>query len=473
MFLDSVFMKNKILYIVLFILAVVLLAFPLVQQHGNLFNIKKLNGVTVESKQPVLSLKTFMSGEYQKQEDKYLAEHIGFREPLIRSYNQLIWSLFRKTQNKTLFINHDNWIFNDFTIRHHYGQSMYDFRNSNEAMLEKMQADAIMLCLLQNVLKEYGVSFFVCLAPGKDMVCSEHVPEVEGFTRPRGILAIDYYPPVFDSLGINYIDFQSYYMAIKDTVSYPLYLKSSSHWSNQAAVIAADTLFRYMEALGGFNMHNFSIGEEYVDKSHYLDSDLEDVMNLLWPIETGMNRYNKIIFDNDTTAMKPKWLAVGDSYYKGFMYNMSLGSYFDTYHYWYYNKDIYNDPLHSEVKDVDILLELLSSDMVMLIYSPSNLFDINRQFLTRALFELFYDDDVVRAKLDDVKQRIRNSEKWYASVKKSAENKGMDVEVALDENARYSLYSSPSSYFDEFNSTEVPSCRNSRVDKVLEEINGN
>ena len=130
-------MKNKILYIVLFILAVVLLAFPLVQQHGNLFNIKKLNGVTVESKQPVLSLKTFMSGEYQKQEDKYLAEHIGFREPLIRSYNQLIWSLFRKTQNKTLFINHDNWIFNDFTIKHHYGQSMYDFRNSNEAMLEK------------------------------------------------------------------------------------------------------------------------------------------------------------------------------------------------------------------------------------------------------------------------------------------------------------------------------------------------
>lgn len=462
---------KKTLYIVLFILAVAALTLPMAQQHYNLFKMKKLNGVTVETKQPVLSLKTFMSGEYQKQEDKYLAEHIGFRELFIRCYNQLTWSLFRKTQNKTLFINHDNWIFNDFTIKHHYGQSMYDFRSSNEAMLEKMQADAIMLCLLQNVLKEYGVSFFVCLAPGKDMVCSEHVPEVEGFTRPRGIRAIEYYPHVFDSLGINYIDYQSYYMAIKDTVSYPLYLKSSSHWSNQAAVIAADTLFRYMEELSGLNIHNFSIGEEYVDKSHYLDSDLEDLMNLLWPIETGMNRYNRISIDNDTTAVKPKWLAVGDSYYQGFLYNMSLDSYFDTYHYWYYNKIVHNDPLHNDVKDVDILHELLSSDIVMVIYAPSNLFDVNRKFLTRALFELFFDDKMVRDKLDDVKQRIRNSEKWYASVKKSAENRGVEVEIALEENARYSLYSSPGSYFDEFNSTEVPSCRNSRVYKVLEEIN--
>ena len=80
---------------------------------------------------------------------------------------------------------------------------------------------------------------------------------------------------------------------------------------------------------------------------------------------------------------------------------------------------------------------------------------------------------MVKDKLESVKQRIRNSEKWYASVQKTATDRGVDVELVLDENARYSLYSSPSSYFDEFNSTEVPSCRNSRVDKVLEEINGN
>ena len=464
-------MRKKALYITLFALSVALLTLPAAQQHAQLFKIKPLNGATVTTKQPQLSLKTFISGEFQKQEDKYLDDHIGFREPLIRCYNQLTWSLFRKTQNKTLFINHDNWIFNDFTIKHHYGQSMYDFRNSNEAMLEKMQADAIMLCLLQNVLKEYGVPFFVCLAPGKDMVCEEHLPEVAGFTRDPGIRAIDYYPPVFDSLGINYIDFQNYYMAIKDTVSYPLYLKSSSHWSNQAAVIAADTLFRYMEALGGFNMHNFSIGEEYVDKTHYLDSDLEDLMNLLWPIETTVNRYNRISIDTDTTAVKPRWLAVGDSYYQGFLYNLSLDSIFETYHYWYYNKIVQNDPLHKDVQEVDILKELLTSDIVMVIYCPSNLFDVNRQFLTRSLFELFYDDDVVQDKLDNVKRRIRNSEKWYASIQKTAGDRGVDVEIVLDENARYSLYTSPSSYFDEFKSTEIQQCRNSSVVKVLDEIN--
>ena len=47
---------------------------------------------------------------------------------------------------------------------------------------------------------------------------------------------------------------------------------------------------------------------------------LEDLMNLLWPIETTVNRYNRISIDNDTTAVKPRWLAVGDSYYQGIKY---------------------------------------------------------------------------------------------------------------------------------------------------------
>ena len=464
-------MKNKIFYIALIILTVMVLAFPVAQQYGKYFELKPLKGVTVATVQPVFSLKTFMSGAYQAQEDKYLSENIGFREVFIRSYNQMTWSLFRKTQNKTIFINKDNWIFNDFTIKHHYGQSMYDFRSTKEAMLAKMQSDARMLALLQNVLKEYGVTCFVCLAPGKDMVCAEHVPEVKGFTRPPGIRAIDYYPHVFDSLGINYIDFQKYYMEIKDTVSYPLYLKSSSHYSQQASVYAADTLFRYMEELSGLNIHNICIGEEYVAPTRYPDADLEDLMNLLWPIETDVSHYVKTRADNDPTAVKPKWFSVGDSYYELFMYSLPLDSYFATHHYWYYNKIVYNDPPHHDVQEVDILKELLSSDIVMIIYSPTNLFDINRRFLTRSLFELLYDDYVVAEKLENVKQRIKGSQKWYASIQQKAVNKGVAEEVALNDEASYILYSEPDKYFDELQSVDVPSCRNSRVAKVLEEIN--
>ena len=447
-----------------------LLVLPAVQQHGKLFKLKPLNGVTEAAARPNLTIKTFMNGSFQAQEEQYLSENIGFRELMVRCYNQMSWSLFRQTQNKTIFIGDDNWIFNDFTIKHFYGQSVYDFGESSESVLRKMQNDARLVYQLQEVLKEYGIDFFVCLAPGKDMVCAEHVPEVKGFTRPPGVRAIDVYPPLFDSLGINCLDFSKYYLDIKDTVPYPLYLKSSSHWSNQAAVFAADSLFRYMENLSGLNIHNLVIGDVYMDKTHFLDSDLEDVMNLLWPIETGMNQYNYIDIDHDSTAVKPRWFTVGDSYYKGFMYNLTLDLFFDTHHYWYYNKVVHDDPLHNNVNEVDIVRELLSSDVVTLMYTSCNLFDLNRQFLTRALFNLYYEDGVVEAKLQKIKQDIKNTPEWYASIGQNALNNGQDIEKVLENNARYMLYGSPGLYFDEFNGTKVPTCRNSRIAKVMQEL---
>lgn len=463
-------MKRKGIYIGLFILTVLVLAFPAIQQYTHCFKLKPLKGVTVATQRPELSYKTFMSGEFQKQEDKFLSENVGFRELFVRSYNQLCWSLFRKTQNKTIFVGDDNWLFNDFAIKHHYGQSMYDYMQSDEEAVKKMNGDAVMLCLLQNILKEYGVNFFVCLAPSKDMVCEQHLPKVTEYTRPAGIRAIDYYPSLFDSLGVNYIDFSKYFMEIKDTVSYPLYLKSSSHWSNQAAVYIADTLFRYMEALGGFKMHHLVFGDQYMDKTHYQDDDLEEVLNLMWPIGSGKNYYTHFQVDDDTTAIKPKWLSVGDSYYWGFQYNLPLDKLFETHHYWYYNKTIQDDPIHKNVEEVDIVRELLSSDVVMLIYSPCNLFDLNRQFLTRSLFSLLYEESVVTKKLESIKQDIRNSKEWYASIEQKATASSQDVEQAIDDNARYMLYRSPSLYFDEFKSCQMPMRRSSRANKVASDL---
>ena len=463
-------MKHKGFYIALFVLTILLLAFPAVQQHAKLFEFKPLNGVTVAAQSPELTLRSFMNGSYQRQEDQYLSENIGFRETFIRCFNQLSWSLFRHHQNATIFINDDNWIFNDFTIKHFYGQSVYDFADDSEKALKKMDGDVKMLCQLQDLLKEYGVQFFVCLAPGKDMVCAEHVPEVKGFDRPRGIRAIDVYPPLFDSLGINYIDFSKYYMAIKDTVSYPLYLKSSSHWSNLAAVYAADTLFRYMESLGGFKLRDFSCSEPYLDKTRIPDADLEDVLNLIWPIETGLNYYTDVSMDDDTTAAKPNWLVVGDSYFWEWQYNFPLEQIFGRFHYWYYNSTVYNDPLHTNVDQVDLLRELLTTDVVMLLYSPTNLYNLNRNFLTKALFKFYYEDDVVEGRLEKIKQDIKNTPEWYANIVQEAENKGQDPEEAINENAHFLLYDSPDLFFDEFQETKVAAIRNPRVDRVLSEI---
>ncbi len=463
-------MKHKALYITLFVLTVMLLVFPAVQQHAQLFEFKPLHGVSETVARPELTAKSFMSGAYQKQEDQYLSENIGFRELFVRCYNQLTWSLFRKSQNKTIYVSNDNWIFNDFMIKHHNHQFVYDYGSSNEEVVKKMEASAVMLYQLQEVLKDYGISLFVCLTPGKDLVMEEYIPERHDYERPPGVFAIEYFPPIFDSLGINYLNLSDYYLQMKDNVSYPLYLKSSFHWSTLSACYTADTLVRYMEALSGLNLHNPTFSEPYLAETRVPDADLEEVMNLLWPIETSMNYYTNVGIDDDTTAVKPKWLIVGDSYFWEWQYNLPFDKMFDSHHYWYYNSTIFNDPMHNKVGEVDILRELLSTDIVMLIYSPCNLYDLNRQFLTNALFNLYFENGVIDKKIEKIKQDIRNTPDWYASIEQKALANGQDVDAALEDNAKYMLYGTPGNYFDEFKQAQKPTCRNSHVARILNEV---
>lgn len=461
-------MKHKLVYIILLTLTVALLVFPALQQHAKLFDFKPLNGVSVATQRPTLTVKSFMSGSYQQQEEQYLSENIGFREVLIRYYNQLTWSLFRQSQHKDIRVGKEKWLFDEAMVKNHDRQLVYDYGESNDEVLRRMKASAIMVYQLQEVLKEQGIAFFVCLPPCKDRVCEAYLDQKERkYNRPPGVVALDFYPPLFDSLGINYLDLSKHYMQIKDTVSYPLYLKTSFHWSLQSACYTADTLVRYMEALSGLNMHNLSFSEPYLSATRNPDADLEELMNLVWPIETDENYYVDVMVDDDTTAVKPSWLVVGDSYYWEWQYSLPLDQMFDAHHFWYYGNSVFDDPMHSNVKEVDLLRELLSTDVVMLMYSANNLYDLNRNFLTNALFAFYYDKSEVDAKIEKIKQDIRNTPEWFASIEQKALDNGQEVEVVLEDNARYVLYGTPGNYFEEFQQAQVPSCRSSRVPQVL------
>ena len=173
-----------------------------------------------------------------------------------------------------------------------------------------------------------------------------------------------------------------------------------------------------------------------------------------------------VTIDDDTTAVRPRWLVVGDSYYWPWQYGLPLEQMFDSHHYWYYGNTVYNDPLHSNVNEVDMIRELLSTDVVMLLYSPSNLYNLNRDFLTKALLAFYYEEGVVDAKIETIKQEIKSSPEWYATIEQEALACGNDVEVVLEEKAQYVLMSIPGQYFKEFNKLEAPSCRSSHVAKV-------
>ena len=100
------------------------LLLPMLQGHTRLVPVKPLNGVTIETEQPVFDVESYRSGEYAKQQEAYLGQHFGFREPVIRLYNQYLWSCYRKTYAHDVVAGKKGWLYTPESVSDYYGTEM-------------------------------------------------------------------------------------------------------------------------------------------------------------------------------------------------------------------------------------------------------------------------------------------------------------------------------------------------------------
>ena len=77
----------------MFSLLLAFLILPMIQEHYNIFREKPLKGVTLSTEFPEFSMESYSQSKYQSQLEKYVSENFGFREFVIRLYNQYLWSM--------------------------------------------------------------------------------------------------------------------------------------------------------------------------------------------------------------------------------------------------------------------------------------------------------------------------------------------------------------------------------------------
>ena len=313
---------RKNLHKILFVSTIVVLTLLMVQTYTGLVHVKPLAGVTVETEKPKLTFKNYVDGTFQNDLEKYCREHCGFREWFIRLYNQYRWSCFRETDNTTVVRGKDNWLFEEVYVRDHYESSMYEYTSDTAEMREILETEALRLWKVQELLKEHNIHIFVNITPSKDVIFPEYLPENVSYTRPVGLRAYDFYKKRFDELGIHYIDNVAIFKAIKDTVDYPLFYERGTHWSNIASVYVFDSILRYMEALGGRQLPHLEIGEKYQAKPRDPDKDLENLLNLVFPMKSSPYWYVDVDVKEDSTQVKPFMTVIGDSYHWNFIFNI-------------------------------------------------------------------------------------------------------------------------------------------------------
>ena len=437
--------------LVLFIILMLLLFASLVQKSTGWVKTEPLKGVYPTTPYPLLNLKDFSSGDYQKQMEQQLSERFGFREPVIRLYNQYLWDFYRKTYAHDIVAGKHNWLYYEQNVNDYYGTEMYRWLPDASTARETFDREARLMWKLRGVLQDYGIEFLMFMAPEKGFIYPEHLPDRLHDTN--SINAREYYAAKFEENGFPFIEMTSWFQALKeaDTLPYSLISQTGAHWGF-SSVLAADSLLRFMEMLKGEHLPQLALGpfHESADSTQNDDHDLEMNLNLMRKMRHPYDRLydDKVTVVTDSTIRKPEVLFIGNSYLWRIHYYIPFEELFEWSEFWFYNSTAYSGPGYADqtpVADLDIIEKILDADYVVWFTTGNQMYKATYGFVERALMNFCVDDDKVNKTRESIMDSLSLS--W--------------------QEANKILNNDPEHYFPELAGDSIPLARNPRVRETL------
>ena len=401
--------KLKVKYdLVLFILLMIFLFAPIIQGSTSLFPVKPLKGVFEPTPKPELTFDNYYSNTYQKQIEQYTSERFGFREPVIRLYNQYLWSAYNKTYCHFIVPGKDGYLYYTSAINEHYGNELLKHFDSNQEAMDQADKEIRLMNKLRHVLKDYGIEFLAFIAPDKPEVYPEYLPNREADTTT--IHLADYYARRMEETGFPFINMTDWFVSMKDTVSFPLFPKTDSHW-RYSSIYGFDSLFRFINTLDGeAKFPNIHIGAPVAYKSKEREGD-EATLNLIFGIRGGKTKYKSdITVESDTTHRKPKVLFVGDSFINSLAEFMPIRDIMADREVWFYNNTAFEgfDNKTENLADINRLSRLFNADYVVFYSAGHQWREATYGFAKDALLQLCVSDSLFEATLDHYTQTKRN-----------------------------------------------------------------
>ncbi|MCU0432401.1 MAG: hypothetical protein MUC87_02975 [Bacteroidia bacterium] len=435
----------------------VLLFLPGLQFSLHLFNEKKLNGYRYKAENPDFSVNGWADKSYQQNKAEWVNEHFGFRNFSYRLHNQLLYSLWKKTNANGVVVGKDGYLFDQRYINALNGA---DFEGEDSIRMKVK-----MLATIQQKLQERGTTFLFVMAPGKASFFSEYLND--GVIQPKGPVNYEVYKKYLQQEGVNFLDFRVWFEQWKKTSQYPLFPQCGIHWSTYAATVANDSINRKIAALRGVKFAELIIDRVVMsDTANAVDSDLARSMNIFAEPKGYPLAYPQFHFDESKATEKPSMLVVGDSYFwthDPFRFN---GTVFQRIDFFYYNNEwhVFSDGTMRSVDTSRSWQEAIAHDVVMLICTDPSLDNFGWGFIEQTFSQMPKAEKAVepaqiqasqpspglpgkglspsfaRTIAPDVAKMmvaIRGDINWYASIKDKAFQKGIPVDSMLYLDAQF------------------------------------
>ena len=413
-----------------------------VQMQWKPFKMKPLEGYTTIAEKPVLSMNNFASGKYQNDVERYISDNFGFREFFIRVYNQFSYSCFHQINNENIVEGLDHELFthmylNDITgvtLKKNYTDVDEAKANARKNVQETQR--------LIDTLKQFDIDFLFVFAPTKTAVYPEKMPQYYQ-ERISDFSLEEYYIELFKENDIPHIDFYNYFKTIRDTVTYPLYTRTGTHWAQSTIPMVTDSLFRKLEELTGRRLPSIDYLDDNLTTDYSIqDGELESAMNLLFPMDKPALPRPVCTLKDTLGADRPNLLVIGDSYANQLVFS-SFGEAFNHWDWWAYNRDIHSSRARYNWRrlkeEFDAVTVLQEADIVMAVFTAPMLYNYMFEF-PRTAQELldkgyFNEEEALKTFI----KMIQDDPQWYEGIVKQAEERGITIEESLIGNAWYWL----------------------------------
>ncbi len=412
----------------LFVLLMLMMILPFIQQAFDLPKIRQLKGSFIVPQKPEWSFPNFMENSFQDSLNTYLEHHIGYRPHLVRLHNQLQYSLFDTINAQGVIVGKEGYLFELNYIKAMYG---LDYVGD-----EIVASDIEKTIAINNWLNENGKQLIVVLAPGKGSFFPEYIPDEY---RPDSIGKQNYtaYYKALRKHKVDVIGGNNWFAAMKDSSRYALFPKAGIHWSYYGLGLVFDSVFKLMENHFQTDFIDFELENIQVSsKLRSPDRDLWEGMNIILPPNDYAMPYPEFKFEVKNKAEMPSVITVADSYYwQWFGGGYTLRS-FKENSFWYYNKQIYF-PDNTPPKDrsqVDLFDYVNENDVILLIQTDANMYRFGFGFIDD-LYELIKDGGAQalqkKIAIKTIADGMRGSETLMKMIREKALKRGISEEEML------------------------------------------
>lgn len=360
---------------------------PFAQTQLNYFEFKPLDGAFEKSDKAELkwfTWKSWFNEKFQNNFNKSLEDNIGFKNLLVRINNQIDYTFFRRTSTHKAIIGKSDCLYEEGYILDYTGANFVG-KDSINNVLRRTK-------VLQEYLKrEKNIDLIIVFEPGKASYYPEFIP-YRYYPEKKTISNYLYYSHQCKSMDINCLDLNAWFMAMKDTIKYPLYPKYGVHWSTYGMCLASDTLIKFIEKTRNIDMPDLYWDRMTVtDKLKDVDFDIELTLNLLFQLPHETMAYPELKFKNPLGKTRPNVLVIADSYFWSIYNNKIPENSFNNHQFWYYNTTIYPDIWGETAKIVDHSKDkayIEKQDVIIIMITELNLYRSFFGFVDRN-FEIY------------------------------------------------------------------------------------